>query len=167
MLRGLVAHYCGVAAESVRFAYGPNGKPSIDGGPHFNLSHSGGIAVFAFCADAEIGVDVEAVREMTDAEAILSRTCPVEDVEHWRRSPRTDRDRIFFEIWTRREAWAKGIGLGLGMLDAEARPQGWSFWDASPCSGYVGALAAPGEGWQVRPMGQFGGVEPFPDHHSG
>lgn len=48
----------------VEYALGDNGKPYIDGGAHFSLSHSGKYAVCAV-SDCEIGVDIEYPRENT------------------------------------------------------------------------------------------------------
>ena len=41
-------------------AYGPDGRPFLADGPeHISISHSGGYAAIAWCADAEVGLDVE------------------------------------------------------------------------------------------------------------
>lgn len=40
---------------------GAHGKPYLEGGPHFNLSHSGGLLALAL-GDRELGLDLEAPR---------------------------------------------------------------------------------------------------------
>ena len=61
MLRGLLAGYLGTAPEALQFQYGEFRKPALRGGPWFNVSHSGSIALYAFSSVGEIGIDVELV----------------------------------------------------------------------------------------------------------
>ena len=64
-LRRILALYTGVDADTVAFAYGEHGKPSLShrpSPPFFNLSHSGGLAVAAITRCGEVGVDVEEIR---------------------------------------------------------------------------------------------------------
>ena len=61
-----VGVYLGLAAEEVRFAYGPRGKPELwaqgEGAPlRFNVTHSSGLALFAFARGRALGVDIDPV----------------------------------------------------------------------------------------------------------
>src|SRR5689334_9599541 len=49
-LRALLGCFLNIAPASVRFEYGSNGKPALAAPEfiHFNVSHSAGLAVFAF-----------------------------------------------------------------------------------------------------------------------
>src|ERR1700720_2972058 len=74
-LRVLVAGYLGITPREVQFSYGARGKPGyIDPAAiQFNLSHSGGLALFAFTAGCELGVDIEQIRPLEDMGDIASR----------------------------------------------------------------------------------------------
>jgi 4'-phosphopantetheinyl transferase len=51
-----------VDPRALVFGYEPNGKPYVDGAPHFNVSHTREAFAIAICADAPVGVDVELAR---------------------------------------------------------------------------------------------------------
>jgi 4'-phosphopantetheinyl transferase len=110
--------------DRVEFDNGPRGKPRLAGDfaesdLRFNLSHCGNVALYAFSRGREIGVDVEAVQEMRDADAIAARFfSPRENQNYLALDPR-DRPLGFFNCWTRKEAFIKAIGDGLHFpLDA-------------------------------------------------
>ncbi len=57
------------AAAELRFAYGPNGKPSLLAPQttlHFNLSHTGGLAALAVSRTHSLGLDIEAERPISE-----------------------------------------------------------------------------------------------------
>ena len=65
------------------FSYGPKGKPGLApeflkavpqaGDLRFNLSHAGGLALYGFTRGRDIGVDIEQIRALEDAEQIARR----------------------------------------------------------------------------------------------
>jgi 4'-phosphopantetheinyl transferase len=164
-LRVLLSRYTQLDPAAIRFGYGAQGKPYVEGGPHFNVSHSGGVALLAFCAGAEVGIDVEELRELTDAAAIARRWFPAADLERWTAAAPQDRQRIFFECWTRMEAIGKANGGGLASFGATGGE--WSLFDVSPASEYAATLAVRGSGWTVRSMGQCGGAVSSSEDRSG
>jgi 4'-phosphopantetheinyl transferase len=118
-LRELLGRYLDLAPESIEFRYGPHGKPLLrEGGAfgwlRFNLSHCEGRALCAVARERELGVDVERVRELRDAEAIVERFFSPRERAAWRELAPRDRDRGFFECWTRKEAFVKATGAGVG-----------------------------------------------------
>jgi 4'-phosphopantetheinyl transferase len=77
-LRELLGVRLDVRPESIELAYGNRGKPALarhfaDSDLHFNVSHCGDVAVYAFALGREIGIDVEAVRAIRDADDIAAR----------------------------------------------------------------------------------------------
>ncbi|MEQ1685708.1 MAG: 4'-phosphopantetheinyl transferase superfamily protein [Burkholderiaceae bacterium] len=120
MLRTLLGRYIGVAPERVAFEVTAEGKPSVSSvlpevSIDFNLSHSGGWALLGVTRGRTIGVDIEAHREMPDAEQIArSHFSPAEMLE-FMAAPSEERTAAFFACWTRKEAYVKATGLGLSM----------------------------------------------------
>jgi 4'-phosphopantetheinyl transferase len=102
----------------VEFAYGAHGKPRLSSrfdraDLRFNVSHAAGLAVFAFARGRELGVDVEAVRELPDADQIAARFFSGHEREAYRALDVRDRPLGFFNCWTRKEAFIKALGDGL------------------------------------------------------
>ena len=67
LLRDLLAGYLGQPPGSIRFAYNEWGKPALAAGfaardLRFNLSHSQGLAMYAFVLERDVGVDLEMIR---------------------------------------------------------------------------------------------------------
>jgi 4'-phosphopantetheinyl transferase len=117
-LRHLLALRLGMRADLIQLDYGPRGKPRLAGGCaesdlRFNVSHCEDVALYAFASGREVGVDVEAVRELRDADAIAARFfSPRENRSYLALDPR-DRPLGFFNCWTRKEAFIKALGEGL------------------------------------------------------
>jgi 4'-phosphopantetheinyl transferase len=161
-LRALLARYLKTAPGDLEFSYGAKGKPSLaaPAGLQFNGSHSDGLALFAFAADCEIGVDIEAIRPMPDMEELAKRFFCAEESAELMSIPAEERDRSFFLCWTRKEAYIKATGASLSApLDAfrvTLRPEeparfvhfsndraaalAWTMHDLRPGPGYAGAL---------------------------
>ena len=115
VLRTLLGTYLGVNPESLRFTYGEHGKPLLpETGIHFNTSHSGDYAVFAFTRAGKVGVDVERVKdEVSRGEEIARKYFAPGEFQQWQALPESERARGFFEVWTRKEAFVKARGDGL------------------------------------------------------
>jgi 4'-phosphopantetheinyl transferase len=112
-LREVLGAALGCDPREVGFRYGAHGKPQLAGSLlHFNISHSGAVAVIAL-AHVEVGVDVELPRpRRTDAIARrfyapgeIERLFAIEDA-----AARAD---AFFRLWTCKEAFLKVTGEGL------------------------------------------------------
>jgi len=117
-LRELLGVRLGIRPESVELVYGDRGKPALarqfaDSDLHFNVSHSGDVAVYAFSPGREIGVDVEAVRAIRDADDIAARFFSRRENEAYRALDPCDKALGFFNCWTRKEAFIKALGDGL------------------------------------------------------
>jgi 4'-phosphopantetheinyl transferase len=116
-LRVLIAGYLGITPREVQFSYGARGKPAyIDPATiQFNLSHSGGLALFAFTAGCELGVDIEQIRPLEDMSDIASRFFCSEETAELDSLPAGQRQHAFFLCWTRKEAYIKAVGEGLAV----------------------------------------------------
>jgi len=114
-LRLLLGAYLKAEPETLAFELGAHGKPHIAGATrvHFNVSHSGGLALAAFATGCEIGVDVEAIRTLPDRDAVARRFFHAEEAADLAALPERERDGAFFSCWTRKEALLKASGAGL------------------------------------------------------
>jgi 4'-phosphopantetheinyl transferase len=174
-LRSILGSYLGRSPAELEFEYGPKGKPSLapsQGGDEFrfNLSHSSELGLYALARRQELGVDVEKLRPMPDAEQIAERFFSESERVALRAIPGEAKVDAFFNCWTRKEAYIKATGDGLSMpldrfdvtlapgepaamLRAEGGPDAalrWTLVHLDPAAGYVGALAIEGRDWQVQ-----------------
>lgn len=90
-------------------SYGEHGKPCI-GGLHFNLTHSGTVAVIAV-ADGEVGVDIQKISSVR--EKVIARVCTERERNYLDGFPGAAREREFFRLWTAKESAGKFLGTGI------------------------------------------------------
>ncbi len=164
LLRALLGRLLEIAPESLRFTYGPNGKPSLsDGQPRlsFNLSHSESLTLIAVCAGREVGVDIERVRPIKEIDRIAADYFTQGEGDYMNSADEYARLDRFFVIWTRKEACIKALGAGISgrvrdietygapnepaRLAAENCRDGsqrfWRIWDVSIENGFRAAVA--------------------------
>lgn len=175
VLRAILARYLDLAPEDIQFSYGPQNKPALadtrqNNNLQFNLSHSQNQALYAFARHREIGVDIEQIRTMCDAEGIARRFFSARENVVFQALPLQQRDEGFFNCWTRKEAYIKALGDGLShpldTFDVSLRPgepaallavrgdsgevSRWSIRALTPVPGYVAALVVEGHGWTLK-----------------
>jgi 4'-phosphopantetheinyl transferase len=127
VLRGLLADYLGLAPVAVPLDYLPSGKPVLTGASslHFNVTHTDGILVLA-AGRRRVGVDVERVRTLTDADGLVGRYFSPAEGAEFRALPERHRPAAFFRGWTCKEAVIKAAGATVGCLadfDVELHPE--------------------------------------------
>jgi 4'-phosphopantetheinyl transferase len=81
ILREIIARYVGTCPEKPSFRYGPMGKPELacQGGGQgvcFNLAMSEGTAVYAFSGSQTVGIDIENMRNIPEAERLVALFFP-------------------------------------------------------------------------------------------
>lgn len=109
----------GIPARGVPFSYGRWGKPTLAGAPPFNLAHSDSLLVIAVADRGQVGVDVERLRAIEDAEELARHYFARREVSELISLHGAERDHGFLRIWTRKEALLKCAGRGLSIpLDA-------------------------------------------------
>lgn len=113
------------------FSTGERGKPlltvpEIVDPPQFNLSHSGNTVVFVV-GSVDLGVDVEGLREVSNAARLARRFFSPSEQLMINTLDGATRDHAFLRIWTQKEAYLKATGLGVGMplceVETEPDPQ--------------------------------------------
>jgi len=177
ILRLLIGQYLNIVPGQLGFTYGVYGKPKLaagyqlqDGRFEFNLSHSHGMALYAFAIDREVGVDIEPIRPLSDAHSIAERFFSAREYKQFTAVPPSLQSQAFFNCWTRKEAYIKAIGDGLSCpLDAfdvtltPGRPaqllqvhgsvteaEKWKLYSLLPKHGYIGAVIAAGTEWYLK-----------------
>jgi 4'-phosphopantetheinyl transferase len=154
-LRVLLGFYLDQEPAQLRFRYDTWGKPTLeDKKIQFNLSHSEDIILYAITKGVRIGIDVEKIRPMPDADAIAQRFFSQREGSLLQSLPLEQREEAFFHCWTRKEAFLKAVGKGLaGALDQTEvtflpneparllNAEGWFLQSLNPAKGYVGAIA--------------------------
>jgi 4'-phosphopantetheinyl transferase len=116
-LRCLLAEELGLQPAQVRFQLGSHGKPALVGEPelHFNVSHSGQLALFGMAQRHPLGVDVEEARLKPDLIALADRILTAAEMQEFRALSANDQLSAFYQYWTRKEAVVKALGLGLSL----------------------------------------------------
>lgn len=168
---------------ALEFARGQWGKPQLAGAHagalEFNLSHSSSRALLAVTTRGAVGADIEAIRPMEDMRSIAERHFAAEEQRALFALPEVEQLAAFYRLWTRKEAYIKATGTGLGhALDRfavderrdaarfvhidgdETIARGWTLWhmelpapkSGGDCKGFAGAIACAAPGVEVRLM---------------
>ena len=158
-VRTLLGTYTGEDPSRVRLDTMAAGKPFLAerADVHFNLSHCEDQGVLAV-ASRPVGVDLERVREVADAESIAVKMFGDSEVAALRAYSAAERSEAFLRCWTRKEAYVKGKGVGLStplrsfevsldrgagtmLLSCATPDRAWGLQDLEAPGGWVGALA--------------------------
>ena len=174
-LRSILARYLGADPARLSFSVSEHGKPELErsGGREpelrFNLSHSEEVALIGVTRVHDLGVDVEHVRPLSDMDD-LARTVfsPAEQAEYGALA-HDEKQRGFFNGWTRKEAWLKARGVGLSgrlagfdvtlapgqparllrVADEPEEQLRWHLEACEPLAGYVAAVAVRDEACRI------------------
>lgn len=159
-VRIILGRYTGLAPAAMHFETTGAGKPCLAGAHvSFSLAHTDGLTVCAVAREGEIGVDVERVRRIPDAQDLAERHFGPKERRALAATPHHGRAAAFFSTWTRKEAVVKAAGDALAQplhdldIGALALPaivrastrlgdRDWHLHSFDPAPGYVGALAS-------------------------
>jgi 4'-phosphopantetheinyl transferase len=174
VLRAILGGYLTRAPESLSFCYSSHGKPALAGESdedaiRFSVSHSHGVALYAFTRGQELGIDIEHIRSDLTVAEIVERFFSVREIAMLRTLPAEVQREAFFRCWTRKEAYIKARGerlsLPLDQFDVSLAPgepaallvtrpdpaeaPRWCLQELTPAPGYAAALAVAGHGWRL------------------
>jgi len=167
ILRFLLGRYFGASPEKMEISTTDLGKPYVSEllngqSLSFNLSHSGRLAVYVFAINRPVGVDVEALRPISDLDQLAARFFSENERKSLQAIDSLARAKTFLQYWVRKEAYLKAIGLGLSIspeeVDVSPLPipslhlttfhsqiisdqNAWSLMDFYPTSESVAAIA--------------------------
>lgn len=173
ILRQILGSYLGKRPHELRFEYTSFGKPvlanqHVDDNLHFNLSHAGEFALYAISRDRNIGIDIEQVRDV-DVGPMVHRFFSPGEISSMEQCDEQHRTDIFFQYWTRKEAFLKAMGEGVSfpleqcdvscmsgngwspvkLLSDHKAGSRWYGKDLYPGPGYVAAIAVEGSGGEI------------------
>ena len=180
LLRMILSSYLGMKPAQVRFHYGPNGKPALKAGAHgktvqFNLSHSQDVALYAICCNRQVGVDVEYIQTVPEADRIAEDFFSPHESAMIHACSEEHKMDLFFHMWTYKEAYLKASGEGLTRplteiktLPVYGEPAHlfstvgdrreafqWRMQSFRPQPGYLAAVVAEGNDWHAK-FGELG-----------
>lgn len=174
LLREILSRYLDLAPNQLQFCYGLHGKPALaptlGSSICFNLSHSQGLALYAITRDRPIGIDVEYIRPLAEAEQIAANFFSAQENTALHHLPLNQKQVAFFSCWTRKEAYIKAVGDGLALpldqFDVSLAPgeaarlisikgdrtaaTQWSLQELKPASNYIAAVAVAGHNWNLK-----------------
>lgn len=156
--RHILAHYLRTSPGAIEFDRLASGKPCVrNASLSFNLSHSGGLAICAVSSHGRVGVDVEQIRPISDADNIVAQLFAPAEAGQYAALPPTERVAAWFSGWTRKEAFLKALGepsqrpfnsFEVDLSPDASRPRidagpdaGWSMRSFSPALGFIAAVA--------------------------
>jgi 4'-phosphopantetheinyl transferase len=157
LLREVLSIYKKCTPREIIFEFAKHGKPCLKGEPssgvQFNLSHSGDMVAVAVSCGRRVGIDIEKIRDNISESDLSTRFFSDTEIA-------AIHTELFFRIWTRKEAFLKATGDGIGGLSGspDLRNKGivslkgtaWQVHDLELSPGYSAALATEGAGSVVR-----------------
>lgn len=88
---------------------GEYGKPYIENGAQFNIAHSGSYVVISVGGDMPVGCDIEMLKDMK-YERLAKTAFHKNELTALKNSD--NQQELFFELWTKKEAFLKCVGAG-------------------------------------------------------
>lgn len=174
ILRELLGRYLAADPAKLAFTTNPFGKPGLaqrDGKKmlSFNLTHSGNVILYVVAGSRQVGVDVELIRTDFDVMDLAQGQFSSAEVKALQATCPNERSAAFFRCWTRKEAYIKARGEGLGFplkefsvslgdnespailwaSDDPAVQERWSMFNLVPAPGHAGAVAVEGRPVQL------------------
>lgn len=103
----------GIPAGKLLFYNEPNHKPELLSVHSFNfsISHTRDVILCCVSSDGSVGVDVERLKAAPFE--IMKQIFHPDEIHYIKSAPFQQQDFPFFEIWTRKEAYTKQLGIGL------------------------------------------------------
>lgn len=170
ILKHLLAMYTGEEPTSIQFRLGPLGKPYLPTNSrpqlYFNSTDTQDEALFAFCFDAELGVDIEYKTRKVNHSIIVNRKFTPQEIQQYLALASEQRRDYFLSVWTRKEAYGKAIGVGIkyrlnqvNLVDAEDSVRHsvrddsgieWEVVQIEPADDMIASVVTQGSGWRFR-----------------
>jgi 4'-phosphopantetheinyl transferase len=175
-LRVILSSYLNCSPAEIAFTYDEHGKPWLLSPDHhggklnFNLAHSAMLAIYGVTLGRAIGVDIEHIRTDFAVDEIARSAFSANDAHCLFSLPPHERQKAFFDGWTRKEAFIKAKGTGLSLpldqFDVTLAPgepaalletrwdksevQLWSLRAMDVAPDYAASIAVQGHDWSLK-----------------
>jgi 4'-phosphopantetheinyl transferase len=168
LLRQWLSQVTGQPANRLTLGTGPHGKPFLVEDPslQFNLSHGGDWLAIVLRDRHAVGIDIEPIQPRKRLDQLCRRYLSEGESRTVLSLPPDQAQTQFLRYWTCKEAYVKGLGVGLTIPlntvnltlpdPQSAEPQwiqpaqglepDWRIYQWQPTPGYVAALALQGQG---------------------
>lgn len=177
-LRFILSEVLDVSPKEVPIVQAPGKKPMLDGVDdlHFNVSHAGDLLMIGLNAYPGIGVDVEVWKEI-DFVSAARNVFSVEEQNELAAASDEDRIKLFYQGWTRKEAFIKAVGQGIAypLKDltvslggtggdfeeipfTSKEPRNYAMFGLTPKDGYSAALVCDPRAFNIRYQHRY--IEP-------
>jgi len=116
-LRNVLAQTLNEPPEQLNIKKTDHGKPYLADTPElvFNLSHSESIMVIAVAWNCQLGVDIECCKSRGSLAGLVDKCFAEEEIAYWNNLPEDQKVTEFYRFWTRKEAFVKATGRGIGL----------------------------------------------------
>jgi 4'-phosphopantetheinyl transferase len=166
-LRSVLAAYLDQSPADIAIIAEAQGKPvlaQVGSNLTFNLSHSGSWLLIGVARGRRIGVDIQIERPGTRCLELARRFFADDEAEMLARVDPDRQTRLFFALWTLKEAYLKATGEGIAgglnrvrvaMNEGEA-PRlladdgSWQLRQLDVADGYAAAMAIEGAAARIR-----------------
>lgn len=176
LLRRVLSRYTLMNADEIHFAVGEHGKPVLSASSEaardiqFSLSHSGEYALLVVARGREVGVDVEVRKANLECLKLAERFFAPAEMRAMATLHGDAQQRLFYRLWTAKEAYLKGRGVGLSfglerfemlferdsssarvrLADSGTIDQMWQIQSLSLPDHLAGAVAVAGGDWELH-----------------
>ena len=147
------------ANDALSFGFHEHGKPfaRVDENPvpiSFNVSHSAPHGLIAFAPQGRLGVDVEVRRPGRDFDGISTRVFGPEERAAVAAAWGEDKRRLFYRLWTFKEALIKALGTGFTLSPSSFEVPTAMIHEAD--SGMFRFPHHPADEWRITCLGNAG-----------
>jgi len=175
LLRELLSRYTKIRADRIELQYSDTGKPALADSQNpsalkFSVTSREGLALCAFACGCDIGIDLERTRPVANLLEIAGEQFSGPEHEFLCSLPESMRLKMFYTIWTCKEAYIKARGIiplhqfsvsigpagtpDLAADETDSRQVGlWSFSLLPVGDGWHAALVAPKGYMAIRRWG--------------
>lgn len=108
---------CYLPDKKFQIERGEFGKPFLPDFKQwqFNASHSHKKLLIAVSFEMPIGIDVEQIKLRKSFDDLVKKCFSTAEQTYWFGLPEDEKMGIFYDFWTRKEAFVKGIGRGIAI----------------------------------------------------